>query len=123
LTIAEDPEVRGARTLLVLGWLSALWHRAQLRRDDSKVLQRVRTIMLRELANIVLLTEADWPYFMSIILFIERDATTTTGEKCLNRWIEAVLRNNRGESAIGFPSPYWLEEKALALLRVPQILT
>src|SRR5256885_1534633 len=49
LTIAEDPEVRGARTLLVLGWLSALWHRARLRGEDSEALRQVRKIMLREL--------------------------------------------------------------------------
>lgn len=114
-TIAEDPEVRGARSVLVLGWLSALWHRARLRDEDSDALRQVRTIMLRELPNIVLLSEADWPYFMSIVLFIERVANATAGQKWLSRWMECVLRSNRNDDAMGFPSPYWLQERALAL--------
>jgi hypothetical protein len=114
LTIAEDPEVRGARTVLVLGWLSALWHRARFLDEENEALRQVRRIIRREVANMVFLTEADWPYLMSIILFVERDETTTAGEKWLNRWIEAVLRKNGSDDAIGFPSPYWLQEKALA---------
>jgi hypothetical protein len=115
LTIAEDPEIRGARTMLVLGWLTALWHRARLQGAESDALRQVRTIMMREVGNIALLTEADWPYLMSIILFIERDASSAAGETWLRRWIENVLRHNRGDNTLGFPSPYWLQEKALAL--------
>jgi hypothetical protein len=115
LTIAEDPEVRAARTTLVLGWSTALWHRARLQGTESDELRAVRKILLREIGNIAFLTEADWPYVVSIILFIEREASSTAAETWLHNWIEIVLRHNRGDKALGFPSPYWLQEKALAM--------
>lgn len=119
LTIADEPAIRGARGLLVLGWAAALWHRARLRNEDDpeeqSLLRDLPTIMRRELKHIALNTEADWPYLLSIVMFAERMETARAGEAGLFRWIEAVLRNNRKDDSNGFPSPYWLQEKALAL--------
>jgi hypothetical protein len=118
LMIAEEPAIRGARGVLVLGWAAALWQRARLRGDDKEeapFFRELHRIMLRELKQIALNTEADWPYLFSIILFAERTENTRAGEACLYRWIEAVLRNNKRDDSNGFPSPFWLQEKALAL--------
>ena len=116
--IAEEPAIRGARGVLVLGWAAALWHRARVRgedREDEPFFRDIRRIMVRELKYIALNTEADWPYILSIVLFAERAENARAGEAGLHRWIEAVLRNNRTDDSNGFPSPYWLQEKALAL--------
>lgn len=118
LMIADEPAIRGARGVLVLGWATALWHRARLRgeeKEEEPFLRGLRRITLRELKHIVLTTEADWPYLLSIVLFAERVENARTGEAGLYRWIEAVLRNNREDDSNGFPSPYWLQDKALAL--------
>ena len=101
--------------MLVLGWLTALWHRDRIRRPSGSALFDPTRIVTRELRNVAFLTEADWPHFMSIVLWVERVASSSACETWLSRWIETVLRHNRGEDSSGFPSPYWSPEQALAL--------
>jgi hypothetical protein len=112
--LGEDPEVRGARVMLVLGWLTALWHQARLTGDDAP--PTIAALVKRELPQLKFLTEADWPYLMSVVQFVERQHSATSGELVLSSWIDAILTSNRGEEAPGMPSPYWLQEQALELL-------
>lgn len=111
--LGEDPEVRGARVMLVLGWLTALWHRARLLGEQPAA---IGVIVKRELRQLKILTEADWPCFMSLAQFVEREHSATAAELLLTSWIDVVLAANAGEEPAGLPSPYWLQEQALALL-------
>ena len=112
--LGEDPEVRGARVMLVLGWLTALWHRARVLGDDSPA--AIGAVVKRELRQLKILTEADWPCFMSLAQFVERGDSATAAEVLITRWIDAVLAANTGEDPPGMPSPYWLQDQALELL-------
>lgn len=112
--LGEDPEVRGARVMLVLGWLTALWHRARLMGENSPA--AIGAIVKREYRQLKVSTEADWPYFMSLAQFVERDHSATVAELLLTNWIDVILAANEGEERNGMPSPYWLQERALELL-------
>lgn len=79
---AEDPDVRGARTVLVLGWLTSLWRRSGVLGEEIDA-KKVAAIVRRELGQMLLTGEADWAYVVSIALFVERDGTTTAAQRQL----------------------------------------
>jgi hypothetical protein len=112
--LAEDPEVRGARTVLILGWLATLCLNNAIL-DQGINAGDATAIVSRELPNLFFSTEADWPYVVGIALMLGRTAGSSHAEGLLNRWIETVLGYNRGQKAEGIPSPYWLQEAALSL--------
>jgi hypothetical protein len=113
LMLAEDAELRSTRTMLVLGWLCALWLRGRAIGDQAMSLRSVGGVLRREFHSVRVIGEADWPYFVSILYLVEKDSTGPTADRLLMKWIDGVLERNSGEGA-GMPSPYWLQEKILA---------
>src|SRR5687768_7920853 len=90
--IIAEPLCYHARVTLVLGWLAGL---ALLRRrfgtrspSDS---QSLRKVVRREVGNIRITGEADWPTFLVLALYAETVGTATEAETFLRTWIEGAI--------------------------------
>lgn len=111
----ERDDIRGARTMLTLGWLSAKYFidKHINSNEDSRSLS---TIVKREFKALKFLGESDWPYIMSLSLFLERTEGASAGESLIKAWIRGIIMMNRNKDSTGIPSPYWLQEKVLAFV-------
>jgi hypothetical protein len=112
---AERDDIRGARTTLTLGWLSAkhfLDNRSEARPVDKSILETIK----RELKWLRFLGESDWPYVMVLSLFVERFLGSPVGEALIQKWVRGMILGNGRRGVIGVPSTYWLQEKVLSLL-------
>ena len=63
-----EPFMIGSRTSIVLGWLSA-W--ALIRRSNEEERSTILKVVLRELKNLKVIGECDWPSVICIALFLE----------------------------------------------------
>ena len=110
---AERDDIRGARTMLTLGWLAAKYFidRQESGQESSG---SILTIVKREHKALRFLGESDWPYIMALSLFLQRTEGASAGEGLIRAWIRGIVMMNRGEDSAGIPSPYWLQEKVLA---------
>ena len=112
---AERDDIRGARTTLTLGWLAAkhfIDSRSGSRPIDKSVLETIK----RELKWLRFIGESDWPYVMVVSLLVERFIGAAVGEALILKWIRWITVINTKKDVIGIPSPYWPQEKVLALL-------
>lgn len=109
---AERDDIRGARTMLTLGWLAAKYFiDKQVNCAKSSCL--FSTIVKREHRALKFLGESDWPYIMALSLFLERTEGASAGEGLIKAWVRGIVMMNRSKNS-GIPSPYWLQEKVLA---------
>jgi hypothetical protein len=112
--VVVEPTVYGLRALLVLGWLAT----AQLlasHRETTASSRAVLEVFRREVRHQRLWGEADWPYLMAISLFLGRTESQSVAELLVRNWLDVVLAQASKRDRSGFPSPYWLPEKVLAL--------
>ena len=110
---AERDDIRGARTMLTLGWLSAKFFIDRIT-NNSQSFRSISPIVRREYKALKFLGESDWPYIMALSLFLERTEGASAGEGLIKAWIRGIIMMNRSKESIGIPSPYWLQEKVLA---------
>lgn len=112
---AEREVVRGARTLLVLGWLSARFLTQRVVPDvyDNACF----TIPLDEqIPKVSLLGESEWPAFFLLSIYSEWAKGASSCEGLISAWIRRILQEGDAESnSPGFPSPYWSQERILEL--------
>lgn len=80
---------------------------------DSK---RIFDIIKKNISTIALCGEADWPSIVCLSLFLEKKAGSSIAEGLLESWVRGIINANKGKDALGFPPPYWLQEKVLASL-------
>ncbi|HEX6188642.1 MAG TPA: hypothetical protein VFZ40_11220, partial [Pyrinomonadaceae bacterium] len=111
---AERDDIRGARTMLTLGWLAAKYF-IDKKNTSQESSGSILTIVKREHRALRFLGESDWPYILLLSLLLERTAGTSAGEGLIQAWIRSIIIMNRGSDPAGIPSPYWLQERVLAL--------
>lgn len=112
---AERDDIRGARTMLTLGWLAAkhfIDSRSDRKSLDGTILETVK----RELKWLRFIGESDWPYVMMVSMLCERFLGASVGEALIHKWIRWIILINGKRDVIGIPSPYWPQEKVLSLL-------
>lgn len=111
---AEREVVRGARTLLVLGWLSA---RFLIQRTLPDLDTAKSSIDLDgQMPHLRLLGECEWPAFLLLALYTERVRGSSSCESMVSTWIRRVLQEDNPDfKNAGFPSTYWPQEKILEL--------
>jgi hypothetical protein len=109
-----EPVVYGSRVTIALGWLAAAVLSMRLKSEITLDRNALWQVTRRETKRLRVLTEADWPAFMAFVLLLEREGAWRDADRMLGIWSEAMIRANRGPNATGMPSPYWLQEKALA---------
>jgi hypothetical protein len=112
--VAETDFIRGVRTLITLGWLTAtslgrLFHPEE--EADVELLKAVK----KYVPTVALSGEADWPALLCISLFLERMIGSSAAEALLEAWVQSIIEANKDKEAAGVPPPYWLQEKVLAL--------
>ena len=112
---AETDIIRGVRTVLSLGWLTAeSFIRTQQTGLDTE-LKNLVEIVKDNLSKLGICSEADWPAIVTLALFVERNINSASGEALICNWVRAVVSADRNKELGGLPSPYWLQERALAL--------
>lgn len=112
---AETDFIRGVRTLLSLGWLTAT---SLLRRfsDDIEVdAKLLRQTVKKGCLGLRLCGDADWPSIVCLALYLERLTSASEAERLLEIWVQCIIATNKNDELGGFPPPYWLQEKVLAL--------
>ena len=110
---AERDDIRGARTMLTLGWLATKYF-IDKQGNSQESPGPILTIVKREHKALRFLGESDWPYIMVLSLFLERTEGASAGESLIRAWVRGIVMMNRGRDSAGIPSPYWLQEKVLA---------
>jgi hypothetical protein len=111
--VIVDPFIYGVRVGLVLGWLCGF---ALLRRRRGEHVDRWRDLVStvkREGPAMKLSGEVDWPAWVALALFLQREMGSNEPEAMLERWVRWLIRANRGEQSRGVPNPYWLHENVL----------
>jgi hypothetical protein len=110
--ILAEPIILGTRTAITLGWLAA--RAIQLNADAGVPISPTLTdVFWRELSHLKVSGEADWPYLMTVVMFLERTTTIGGANYLLLQWIVWVISANGGDEPTGVPSPYWLQDKVL----------
>lgn len=113
--ILAEPAVYNVRVTLVLGWLAAS---ALLQRHTGEIRasnKEIRSFIKREFRNMRISGEADWPMYLLIALYLGKEHGSSVTESLIEEWLEAVVKANSGKNPEGIPSPYWLQEKVIAL--------
>jgi hypothetical protein len=113
--IAETDFIRGVRTLLTLGWLTAASLIRAFRGEDDPEMKQLLEIVKRACSKISILGEADWPSIVCLSLFLERMVRSGEAEALLEIWVQSIIKANKSDELGGLPPPYWLQEKVLAL--------
>jgi hypothetical protein len=110
-----DPHIYGARVSLVLGWLS-VWalERGQDRLSVDER-RRLEQIFVREYPARRLAGEVDWPFTLAMVLYLDSVWLQHYAEQIVIAHLNVLVRMNQGDSAPGFPPPYWSHEKVLRL--------
>jgi hypothetical protein len=114
LIFAETDFIRGIRTLLTLGWLTAETLIRILKNEEEDNRKEVLEVIKKNMSSLRLSGEADWPALTCLSLFLERAAGSSAAEGLLENWVQSIIEANRGKEAAGVPPPYWLQDKVLA---------
>lgn len=112
---AETDFIRGVRTLLTLGWLTASSLIRVLQDEEGEENKEVLKVVTKNLSGMRLSGEADWPSVVCLSLFLERKIGSSVAEGLIETWVRSIIAANQGKEAEGVPPPYWLQEKVLAL--------
>jgi hypothetical protein len=111
---AETDFIRGVRTSTTLGWVAtrSLLHGLEEEYDPEN--KRLLKIFETARPSLRITGEADWPYLMSVSLFIEKWVSSNAAEVLIGSWVKSIIDANKNDLG-GVPPPYWLQEKVLAL--------
>lgn len=109
-----DPHVYAARVTIVLGWMGA-WGLSEDSTAGAEEQRRLYEVALREFRSCRSSGEVDWPFLLSLSLWLERQGHTADAEEVVLGHVDAILAANRGSKASGVPSPYWSHEQVLRL--------
>jgi len=112
---AETDFIRGVRTSTTLGWLATRSLIRGLEGQYDPENKRLLKVFQTARSSLRITGEADWPYIVSISLFIEKWLSSKAAEVLIESWVRSVIDANRDENIGGVPPPYWLQEKVLAL--------
>jgi hypothetical protein len=112
---AETDFIRGVRTATTLGWLATRSLIRGLQGEYDPDNKRLVKIFRNVRASLRITGEADWPYIVSISLFIEKWLSSNAAEALIASWVRSIIDANKNEDLGGIPPPYWLQEKVLAL--------
>ncbi len=107
--------IRGARTAITLGWLAAIELIRRIIDIPAFEKGRVRDVIKREIPNLRISGESDWPIIALLSIYVEDSVGSHEGESLLVSWVQQIVAANGGRSPEGLPNPYWLQEKVLAL--------
>lgn len=113
--IAETDFIRGVRTLITLGWLTATFLIRVLQNEEDTDGKELLDVIKKNLSSMRWSGEADWPSIVCLSLYLERMLGSSTAEGLLENWVQSIIEANKGKDAEGMPPPYWLQEKVLAL--------
>jgi hypothetical protein len=123
--LAETDNVRGARVAITLGWITSI---ALIRSMQKEVLadkKKLLQIVKREIRNMKVSGEVDWPIFVALSLYLEEEVETKAAENFIGVWVRLIVNANlvsykdiesemQNESK-GMAPPYWLQEKVMEL--------
>jgi hypothetical protein len=114
--IAETDFIRGVRTLITFGWLTATSLTRALKNEKGAGDKELLNVVRKNFSGMSWSGEADWPYIVCLALYLEKWVGSGQAEWLLENRVESIIAANRGEGAEGVPPPYWLQEKVLELL-------
>jgi hypothetical protein len=113
----ETDFIRGVRTLLTLGWLSAYSLIREQTTDASEVKSDVTKLVKDVLPTLAVTGESDWPAIVSLCLFLEKAIGSRLCDGLLESWVRSIIvtNKNQDDEQGGIPPPYWLQDKVLNL--------
>jgi len=115
--LGETDVIRGVRTLLSLGWLSAasLVRELTTGRDEEK--SEFANVVKDVLPTLAVTGEADWPAMVCLCLFLEKAIGSRLCDGLLKSWVGGIIFTNKDQDdgQAGMPPPYWLQDKVLRL--------
>lgn len=112
--IAETDFLRGVRTLITLGWVTATSLIRVLQDEEETDSKEILDIVKKNLSTMRLSGEADWPFVVCLSLYLGRRIGSSAAEGLLESWVRSIIGANNGKEAEGVPPPYWLQEKVMA---------
>lgn len=103
-----------SRALLISGFLAAyMLSERTLDPEQNDVTERVRTVLLRERANVLLTGECEVPHYMLLCAALEHCGEVRPSELMMLSLVYTLATSNRRHSEVALPDPYHDVEQIL----------